>query len=82
MENYIAKDQIQIGTKFMSGGKNPNICTVVDVLKTYNSKNELIKTTYQATHSFLGQTVTDHDVCAVTIQRGAARLANITPANP
>jgi hypothetical protein len=80
METYISKDQITIGTKFMSGGKASRLCTVVDILKTYNSKNELVKTSYQATHEFLGQIVTDHDVCAVTIQRGVARLAQITPA--
>jgi hypothetical protein len=59
-----------IGTRFMSGGKHARECVVVDILKTYNSKNELVKTRYMATHKFLGQTVTDHDVCNVTIARG------------
>ncbi len=59
-----------IGTKFMTGGKFPNECTVIDVFKTYNKQNELVKTQYCATHVFLGQTVTDYSVPAATIARG------------
>lgn len=62
--------EIIIGTKFNSGGKAPRECTVVDVYKTYNSRNELVKTTYVATHEFLGQTVTNYDVPRAMIQRG------------
>ena len=60
----------EIGTEFMSGGKHPRKCVVTDILKTYNSKNELVKIRYIATHEFLGQTVTDYDVIAVTIAKG------------
>lgn len=59
-----------VGTKFNSSGKCPREQTVVDVLKTYNSKNELVKVRYMATHIFLGQTVTCRDVCATEIARG------------
>lgn len=61
---------IEIGTKFMTGGKFPKKCTVIDIYKTYNSKNELVKTRYVAIHEFLGQTVTDYDVVQPTIGRG------------
>lgn len=59
-----------IGTKFKTGGKAPRLCTVTDILKTYNSAGELVKTRYVAVHEFCGQQVADADVCAVTIARG------------
>jgi len=59
-----------IGTKFMTGGKFPKECIVKDVFKTYNKANELVKTEYCATHTFLGQTVTDYSVSPTTIARG------------
>jgi hypothetical protein len=63
-------DQIVPGVQFMSTGKYPRLCTVVDIYKTYNVANELVKTRYVATHDFMGQPIADYDVCAVTIQRG------------
>ena len=68
--NFILPEEITIGTKFTTRGKHPKECIVTDILKTYNSKGELVSTRYVATHEFLGQTVTDYDVVAVTIQRG------------
>lgn len=59
-----------IGTQFKTRGKHPRLCTVIDILKTYNSKNELVQTRYVATHDFLGQLMTDKDVCTTTIARG------------
>ena len=46
-----------IGTKFYTAGKNKIICTVVDILKTYNSKGELVKTIYLEEHPFAGQII-------------------------
>ena len=47
-----------IGTQFVPyGGKRPEE-TVIDVLKTYNSKGELVKVRYLCTHNFCGQKVT------------------------
>lgn len=61
----------RIGTQFKPvGRKHAQICTVTDILKTYNSKGELVDTRYVATHEFMGQTVTQRDVVAVTIARG------------
>lgn len=62
-----------IGTHFTTRGKHPRYCTVVDVLRTYNSKGELVSVRYVATHEFLGQTVTDYDVRATTIAMGVAQ---------
>jgi len=65
---------IEIGTRFIKQrGKLTNkerVETVTDILKTYNSAGEHIKTRYVAEHDFLGQKVTDRDVLGVTIQKG------------
>lgn len=65
---------IAIGTKFIKQrGKHTNkerVETVTDILKTYNSAGELVKTRYVAEHDFLGQKVTDRDVCLITIVKG------------
>lgn len=59
-----------VGTEFVTRGKCPRQCRVVDVLRTYNLAGELVKTRYVATHKFCGQTVTDNDVPETTIARG------------
>ena len=64
-----------IGTKFRPvGRKHGKVCTVTDILKTYNSKNQLVKVRYVATYEFAGQTVTNYDVVHATIFRGIANL--------
>jgi hypothetical protein len=63
-----------VGTKFMSFGKYPKECTVIDVLKTYNSKNELVDVSYNATHNFLGQEITHKYLPAASIARGVFAL--------
>jgi len=67
---FLHKKDIKIGTKFLSGGKNKRECTVIDIYKKYNSKNQLIKTTYLEQHEFCGQKI-QSEVVAFTIQRGA-----------
>lgn len=62
--------QFSIGTQFKSRGKHPRICTITDILRTYNSAGELVKTRYVAEHELLGRTVTDHDVCETTVAMG------------
>lgn len=59
-----------IGTKFKTRGKHPRLCEVTDVLKTYNSKGELVRTRYVAVHMLAGMPVTDHDVVRTTIDLG------------
>jgi hypothetical protein len=59
-----------IGTKYTPRGKHPQLCTVTDILSTYNAKGELVRIRYVSTHLFAGQLVTDHDVCETTIARG------------
>lgn len=59
-----------IGTVFKTRGKAPKTCVIVDVLKTYNSAGELVKTRYVATHEFMGQTITDREVLPTTVAMG------------
>jgi hypothetical protein len=63
-----------LGTQYLEHGKHPNLCTVVDVWKTYNSAGELVRLRYVTEHTFCGQTVKNNDVVAVTIARGIMRL--------
>ena len=65
---FLKKEDIKIGTQFYSGGKHKRLSTVIDIFKTYNSKNELIKTTYLEEHEFCGQRLKSEVNC-VTVQR-------------
>jgi hypothetical protein len=52
-------NEIKIGDKFWKHfGKKKDICTVIDILKTYNSKKELVKTEYLYEKDFLEQKIT------------------------
>jgi len=62
--------RFKVGQRFKTGGKNPRVCTIVDILRTVNLSGECVKLRYVATHEFFGQTVTDHDVLDVTIAKG------------
>lgn len=64
------KHAFAIGTRFKTGGKQPRICVVTEHMTVTNSRNEIVRTFYQATHEFCGQQVLDADVCEVTIARG------------
>ena len=65
------KENIKVGTQFIRRGtKRKDVETVIDIYKTYNLAGELVKTRYVATHDLLGQTVTDRDIVAPTIQMG------------
>lgn len=59
-----------IGTQFKTRHKHPRHCTVVDVLKTYNSVGELVSIRYVTKHEFMGQIVLDHDTVETTITMG------------
>lgn len=63
-----------IGTQFITAGKHGRLCTVIDILSTFNHSGELVKTRYIATHEMMGQVVVDHDVNDVTVARGIDRL--------
>ena len=67
--------KFSIGTQYKTRGKHPRICTVVDILKTFNSQNELVSIRYVSTHEFAGQSVTDRDVPETTIAMGLITAA-------
>lgn len=72
MTNRIVR--FPIGQQFMSGGKHPRLCTVIDILKTFNNAGDLVRISYVAEHEFLGQKVTSWDNCDTTVARGAMDL--------
>lgn len=59
-----------IGTRYWTRGQHPRLCTVIDIWRTYNNANELVRVRYVTEHEIAGQTVTEHDVVATTIARG------------
>jgi len=58
----------------MTRGKAPKFCTVVDILRTYNSADDLVKVRYVATHEFMGQIIRDCDVLETTIAMGEIKV--------
>lgn len=72
--------RFKIGTTFTpQGRKGAGVHTVTDVLTTRNSKGEVVKIRYEATHEFCGQTLTDTDVLETTIARGLISQPSPTP---
>lgn len=67
--------RFKIGTTFNTPGKYPRLCTVTDILRTYNNAGELVRIRYQATHEFMGQSLTDRDVIETTIARNLVEAA-------
>lgn len=64
------EQRFSVGTQFLTRGTAPRLCTVSDVLRTFNGAGELVRLRYVATHVFMGQTMTDSDVCDATIAMG------------
>ena len=56
-----------IGKQYLTRGKHPQLCTVVDVHTTCNQKGEIVKVRYVSEHVFLNQKVIDKDVNKTTI---------------
>ena len=56
-----------IGKQYLTRGKHPQLCTVVDVHTTCNQKGEIVKVRYVSEHVFLNQKVIDKDVGKTTI---------------
>lgn len=72
--------RFKIGTTFRPvGQKNDSVHTVVDIWTTRDSKGEVVKIRYEATHEFCGQTLTDTDVLETTIARGLISQPAPTP---
>lgn len=63
----LAECDIPIGTKYMD--RKGRECTVIDVYKTFNMTNTLIRTRYVVQYLFAGMWLKDRDVVKVTIQK-------------
>jgi hypothetical protein len=59
-----------IGQQFYTRGKNQRLCTIEDILSTYNANGELVRIRYVATYEFVGQLVRDYDVPDSTVAMG------------
>jgi hypothetical protein len=66
----ISEPKFPIGHTYVTRGKHPKVCTIVDIWKTYNSMGELVRVRYVTTHEFCGKTVTDYDVVETTVAMG------------
>lgn len=71
-----SEPRFPIGTKYMTRGKAPRLCTVVDYLVTRNMDGDIVKTRYASTHEVMGQTVTDWDVPDATVAIGVSILVD------
>ena len=64
------RQRFEIGTTYeLKRNKSSQVKTIVDVYKTYNSKNELVDLRYVTEHDFLGQKMTDRHVTDTEIAR-------------
>lgn len=69
----VSEPRWPIGKQFRTSGRHPKLCTVTDILKTYDTAGRLVRVRYVATHEGpFGQIITDQDVCDATIARNAA----------
>lgn len=59
--------QFEIGTVYTN--RRGQKCTVVDVLKTFNSAGKFVNVRYVAEHQLMGQSVSDSDVLEITIAK-------------
>ncbi len=73
------KQKFAIGTRFLSGGKNPRLSTVTDFMTVMNLRGEIVKTYYEAEHEFLGQVVREREVLETSVAMGVERLRMIFP---
>ena len=76
MQVITATKYYPLGTVFKNGAHE---CTVLDILRTYNSGCEMVQIRYVAGHKFLGQFVRNNDIAAVTIAKGFIAIGETKP---
>lgn len=59
-----------VGTQYRTRGRHPRLCTITDVLRTYNGRGELVALRYVSEHEFCGQLVVEKDVVETTVAMG------------
>jgi hypothetical protein len=75
--NITNQARFPIGTQFLTRGKNPKLCQVVDILYTFNHAGQQVALRYVASHQFMGQIVTDANVVDATIAIGIQTLNQV-----
>jgi hypothetical protein len=66
--------RFSIGQQYLSRGRFPYVCTITDILRTYNNQNVCVALRYVSTHEFAGQIVTDSNVVDATVALGVEAL--------
>lgn len=64
------EQRFPVGTQYMSSGKHPHLCIVIDVYVTRNLAGEMVSMRYVSEHHLAGGVVRDYDVVDVTIAKG------------
>ena len=67
------EQRFPVGTQYMSSGKHPHLCTVVDLYVTRNLAGEMVAMRYVAEHEFCGHMIRDYDVVDATIAKGIVK---------
>ena len=73
MATTTQETQFPVGTQYISHGKWPRLCTVIDVHTTRNAAGDIVKIRYVATHKVWEQVITDSDVTHTSVKMGIAR---------
>jgi RNase P protein component len=69
--------RFEIGTEYKHYSKrHNNQMQIIDILKTFNSKGELVRINYVVEHEFMGQKVTRNDVTDTEIARSLFKGIN------
>jgi|JI10StandDraft_1071094.scaffolds.fasta_scaffold1083636_2 hypothetical protein len=70
MSEQTLQARFSIGDTFKTRGRHPRLCTILDILRTYNSNGELVRVRYVASHKLNGQVIMDYDVCETSVLMG------------
>jgi hypothetical protein len=61
--------RFKIGRTFITGKKNKQTNTIVDIFTTTNSDGKVVRIRYVTEHTFMGQVVRESDVLDITIAK-------------
>ena len=70
MSREVNEPRFDIGTVFTTRHEHPRVCTVTNILRTYDITGTLVRVRYIAAHEFMGQLVINSDVVDATIALG------------
>lgn len=70
MSTTALQARFKVGDTYRTRGKHPRLCTIRNILSTYNLQGELVCIRYVADHELNGQVITDYEVCETTVLMG------------